>query len=318
MLREQIFSEALGRVTARRQAARTEQEQRTDQIRQEIPETAELDRQLRSTALSIFQAAGAKDRAAKIKAVEQQSRQAEALLREILTAHGYPADYLDLHFSCTRCDDTGYVDGLPCDCLKREIGKVGAEQMNAVSQLELSSFDTFSLHYYRDLPPEQYAAMERILLQCRSYAKQFDPARSDSILMTGGTGLGKTHLSLAIANELLSQGWSVIYDATGNLLHILNQEYFSRSNAQDSDTLSLLLDCDLLILDDFGTEFDTQFSRSMLYTIINGRLNARKPMILSTNLTLAEIQTQYGDRVLSRLLTSAVYQFYGSDIRLRK
>lgn len=318
MLREQIFSEALGRITAHRQAARAEQEQRTDQIRQEIPETAELDRQLRSTALSIFQAAGAKDRAAKIKAVEQQSRQAEALLREILTAHGYPADYLDLHFSCTRCGDTGYVDGLPCDCLKREIGKVGAEQMNTVSQLALSSFDTFSLHYYRDLPQEQYAAMERILLQCRSYAKQFDPARSDSILMTGGTGLGKTHLSLAIANELLSQGWSVIYDATGNLLHILNQEYFSRGNAQESDTLSLLLDCDLLILDDFGTEFDTQFSRSMLYTIINGRLNARKPMILSTNLTLAEIQTQYGDRVLSRLLTSAVYQFYGSDIRLKK
>ncbi len=318
MLREQLFNEAFSRIQARRQAARLQQEQRTEQIRREIPETAELDRQLRNTCLAIFQAANGEDRAARLKTVEQQSRQAEDMLRRILTAHGYPADYLDLHFSCTACDDTGFVDGVPCTCLKQEIGRIGAEQLNQHSQLALCRFDTFSMHYYRDLPPEQYSAMEQIFLRCRSYAEEFDPETSGNLLMTGATGLGKTHLSLSIASVLLEQGYSVIYDAAGNLLHMLNQEYFSRGQSEQSDTLSLLLECDLLIIDDFGTEFDTQFNRSMLYTLINGRINARKPMILSTNLSLAEIRAQYGERVLSRLLSASVFQFYGTDIRMRK
>jgi len=279
MLRQQIYSEAISRIQARRQQAKQEQEARTVKIREEIPETAELDRQLRKVALSVFQAADPScDRAARLKAVETQSRQAEAMLRNLLTAHGYPADYLDLHYTCPLCDDTGFCGEYPCECLKREVGRIGAEQMNKGSQLSLAG----------------------------------------NLLLTGGTGLGKTHLSLAIASTLLSQGYSVIYDAIGNLLHILNQEYFSRSTEKDADTLTLLMECDLLILDDFGTEFDTPFNRSTVYTLINGRINANKPMILSTNLTLAEIQEQYGDRILSRLLTGAVCQFYGSDIRIKK
>ena len=316
MLRQQLYEEALNRIHARRQQARLEQEQRTDRIREEIPETAELDRQLRNTCLAIFQAAGRENRAASLKSVEEQSRQADTMLRQLLTAHGYPADYLDLHYSCPLCDDTGYHDGKACDCLKHELGVLGAEQLNRNSQLALCRFDTFSLQYYTD--PEQYRTMQKIYQSCRQYAAEFDPAASGNILMTGGTGLGKTHLSLAIASELLEQGYSVIYDAVNNLLHILNQEYFSRGNTE-SDTLSVLLDCDLLILDDFGTEFETQFNRSMLYTLINSRINAGKPMILNTNLSFPEeIQAHYGDRVLSRLFSATVHTFCGTDIRLMK
>jgi len=319
MLRQQIYSEAISRIQARRQQAKQEQEARTVKIREEIPETAELDRQLRKVALSVFQAADPScDRAARLKAVETQSRQAEAMLRNLLTAHGYPADYLDLHYTCPLCDDTGFCGEYPCECLKREVGRIGAEQMNKGSQLSLCGFDSFSMQYYRELPPEQYAVMQKNYRLLRDYAEHFDPQHAGNLLLTGGTGLGKTHLSLAIASTLLSQGYSVIYDAIGNLLHILNQEYFSRSTEKDADTLTLLMECDLLILDDFGTEFDTPFNRSTVYTLINGRINANKPMILSTNLTLAEIQEQYGDRILSRLLTGAVCQFYGSDIRIKK
>ena len=318
MLREQLFDDAFARIQARRQNARLEQEQRTEEIRRVIPETAELDRQLRSTCLAMFQAAGSSDRTERLKAVEQQSRQADMLLRELLTSHGYPADYLDMHFCCADCGDTGFVDGKPCDCLKREIGRLGTEELNRHSQLALCRFETFSLHYYRDLPPDKYAEMETILRKCRLYAKNFDPQTSGNILMTGGTGLGKTHLSLSVASELLEKGFSVIYDATGNLLHILNQEYFSRGQSEHTDTLTLLLECDLLILDDFGTEFDTQFNRSMLYTLINSRINAHRPIILSTNLDLNEIQNQYGDRVLSRLLSGTLFRFFGNDIRMKK
>lgn len=317
MLQKQIYEEAVSRIRTRCQNARMQQEQRSIAIRQEIPETVELDRQLRNTCLAIFKAtAGTKDRAERMRSVERQSKEAQALLRALLTAHGYPADYLDLHYTCSLCNDSGFRDGIPCECLKREIGIVGAEQLNRNSQLSLCSFSTFSLHYYRDLPQEQFAAMQNIFQQCRNYAAAFDPKTSGTLLMTGGTGLGKTHLSLAIANELLMQGCSVVYDAVGNLLHKLNKEYFSRGgSSEEDDTISLLTNCDLLILDDFGTEFDTQFNRSYIYTLINGRINAHKPMIVNTNLTLPELQAQYGDRILSRLTTGKVLMFYGKDIR---
>ena len=137
------------------------------------------------------------------------------------------------------------------------------------------------------------------------------------MFLWGGTGLGKTHLSLAIANEVLQKGYSVIYDSAINLMHTLDQEQFRRTK-ESSDTLPSLLECDLLILDDFGTEFDTAFSRSMMYTIINSRVNARKPMIINTNLTPTEMKARYGDRIASRLSSSSqILPFYGEDIRMK-
>jgi len=317
MYREKIYDEAIRRIKERRLSAQTQQEQRTDLIHTQIPETAELDRQLRSACMSVMRAARSSDPQAAIRQVEQQCNEADAMLRQILTAHGYPADYLDTHYTCTLCDDTGFTGGKPCECLKREIGRVGAEQMNARSQLSLCTFDSFSLRYYSNLPAEQYRMMERIYQQCRKYAEEFDPARSGNILMIGNTGLGKTHLSLSIADVVLQKGFSVIYDSAGSLLHQLEQEHFSK-RSNEEDTLAMLLDCDLLILDDFGTEFDTNFSRSMIYTLFNSRINAGKPMIVNTNLDKNSLQGQYGSRILSRLFSACIMQFYGRDIRMQK
>ncbi len=317
MFRQEIYAKAIGNIQERRRFAQETQERRTDEIRQKIPETAELDHQLRSACLSMVHCFGKPDSAAKMQEIERHSREAELMLRQILTAHGYPADYLDLQYTCKHCNDTGFVGGKPCECLKQEIGRIGAEQLNARSQLSLCSFPDFSLAYYRDLSQEQYHAMEQNLAVCKAYAENFSPEKSGNLYMTGGTGLGKTHLSLSIANVLLQKGWNVIYDSVGSMLHILEQEQFSR---ESGDTLDMLLDCDLLILDDFGTEFETSFTRSMIYTIINSRINARKPMIVNTNLTHNEVQERYGDRILSRLVFSAerILPFYGKDIRLQK
>ena len=318
MTKEQIYAEAVEVLRTRRRNAQQEQEQRTDRIRREIPETAELDRQLRAVCGSILSAIGRPDNKERLKQIEQHTKAADAMLRDLLTAKGYPADYLDVHYTCQRCDDTGFVGGRPCVCLKQEIGRISAEQFNVRSQLVLCSFADFSLDYYRDLPPEQFHAMEQNLAVCKAYADSFSPERSGSLLMSGNTGLGKTHLSLAIANALLQRGVHVIYDSIGSLLHILEQEHFGRGDS-DSDTLSTMLDCDLLILDDFGTEFRTSFSRSMIYTILNSRMNAGKPMIVNTNLTLGEIREEYGDRVVSRLISaSQMLAFYGRDIRIQK
>lgn len=318
-MQEQIYAEAIERIKARRQRAQREQEQRTDRIREELPETAELDRQLRAFCLSVARSFGTGDNSKKLRQIEQQTREADAMLRQILSAHGYPADYLDLHYTCEKCNDTGFSGGRPCTCLEQEIGRIGVEQLNARSRLSLSSFADFSLSYYTDLPAEQYHAMEQNLAACREYAARFSTASSGNLLMVGGTGLGKTHLSLAIANVLLQKGFTVIYDSLSNLLHQLEQEQFGRGRGGESDTLSALLECDLLILDDVGAEFDTSFSRSMIYTILNSRINARRPMVVNTNLTHSEVKEKYGDRILSRLLFGArVLPFYGKDIRLQK
>ena len=302
MTKEQIYAEAVEVLRTRRRNAQQEQEQRTDRIRREIPETAELDRQLRAVCGSILSAIGRPDNKERLKQIEQHTKAADAMLRDLLTAKGYPADYLDVHYTCQRCDDTGFVGGRPCVCLKQEIGRISAEQFNVRSQLVLCSFADFSQN----------------LAVCKAYADSFSPERSGSLLMSGNTGLGKTHLSLAIANALLQRGVHVIYDSIGSLLHILEQEHFGRGDS-DSDTLSTMLDCDLLILDDFGTEFRTSFSRSMIYTILNSRMNAGKPMIVNTNLTLGEIREEYGDRVVSRLISaSQMLAFYGRDIRIQK
>ncbi len=317
MMQEQIYAQAIDTIRARRRAAQEQQEQRTDRIRQEIPETAELERQLRSVCMDIARLIGSGQCAEQIRAIEQQSSEADAMLRTLLTAHGYPADYLDLHYTCPLCSDTGFVNGKPCTCLEQEIGRISAEELNQHSRLALSSFETFSMQYYKKLPEEQYQAMEQNLCFCRQYAASFSPSVQNNILMLGNTGLGKTHLSLAVASVLLQNGFSVIYDSAGSMLHRLEQEHFGKRDG--SDTLELLLSCDLLILDDFGTEFDTSFTRSMIYTIINSRINAGKPMLINTNLTSGEIKERYGDRILSRLLfASKILHFYGKDIRIQK
>ncbi|MBR3679424.1 MAG: ATP-binding protein [Oscillospiraceae bacterium] len=322
MYQREIYAEAIARIDKRRQLARLTQEQHTDQIRQEFPEAAEIERQLHQTCFSVLQVSRDTDEASRKKRLEdirKKTETADQMLRIILTENGYPTDYLDVKYTCGICNDSGFSNGIPCECLKREIAKVGAERMNANAMLTLCNFESFSLDYYADLPAEQFTAMQKIFTQCKTYAEQFSP-NSPSIFMSGRTGLGKTHLSLAIANVVLEKGWSVIYDSASALIRKIEQEKFSRTpDAQTSDTLGMLLDCDLLIFDDFGTEFDTSFTKSVLYTLFNGRLSNGKPTIISTNLELKDLQERYGDRIVSRLIASCQNMlFYGSDIRFKK
>lgn len=318
MLNKEIYEEAIQRIKRRRADAQRQQEARTEEVYRLVPEAVELDKQLRNTCLAIWRAAlSDRERDEKLKQVQQNSKDADKMLRQLLTARGFPADYLDLHYSCERCSDTGFVGGHPCECLKREIGTVGAEKLNASSPLSLSSFETFDLSYYRDLPPEQFHAMEHIYEECIRYAENFSRGKTGTLTMIGNTGLGKTHLSLSIANVLLRKGYGVVYDSADSMLQRLERERFARGS-DPGDTLGLLLDCDLLIIDDFGTEFSTAFTRSTIYTLINSRCSAGKALIVNTNLSAPELQAQYGDRILSRLLTGKVLRFYGSDIRLRK
>ena len=233
--------------------------------------------------------------------------------RKILAEYGYPEDYLDMHYTCPKCCDRGYNGSKFCDCFKTICGKLAADELNKNSQLSLSSFDSFSLTYYSG---ENYSAMKKILEYTMQYAATFTPD-SKSILMFGQTGLGKTHLSLAIANKVLEKGYGVIYDSAINILRSIEKEHFSHDHS--SEMIDLVMDTDLLILDDLGTEYETPFYNATIYNIINTRLNRRKPSIISTNLDFSGISRRYDKRVMSRIISEySCLEFKGEDVRLQK
>ncbi len=317
-----ILQEAQRTLSSRRLYAKSENERRYREVNEKIPQIAEINRQLAQTAIKILDTVqSGVSVQERLEALKRQNIEAQNISARLLQEHGYPTDYLDLHYSCEKCQDTGYCDGRVCECMKKLIASLAINRMNEHAQLTLSRFDQFSLEFYRNKKDEDgydcYETMQNILQACKRYASEFS-SHSPSLLFYGKTGLGKTHISLSIANEVLQKGYDVIYDSIINLLQQVEREHFGREKSE-LDTLDLLLNVDLLILDDLGTEFDTPFYVSTIYNIINTRINRGLPTIINTNLDLVSIRRRYEERIVSRLF--AVYEcmhFVGSDIRLMK
>ncbi|MEE5993007.1 MAG: ATP-binding protein [Oscillospiraceae bacterium] len=321
-MNEVIFQEAMKIIQSRRFKAIAEQEARTLEVNSKIPDFASINQQLAQTSikiLGIIQNGGNKEE--KLESLKRDNLAAQEFARNLLKENGFPADYLDIHYTCGVCNDTGYDKGHYCDCLRSAIASVGIAKLRKDTQLQLYSFDQFSLEYYQGkLTPEGkdvQKIMKSDLEMCMNFARTFQ-GHSQSMLFYGRAGLGKTHLSLSIAKAVLEQGYEVVYDSVVNLLGKVEQEHFGKAESE-IDTLSLLLEADLLILDDLGTEFSSSFNVSTLYNIINTRLNRGLSTIVSTNLTFPEIKERYAERIVSRLFASyLIVPFYGSDIRLMK
>ena len=198
------------------------------------------------------------------------------------------------------------------------VRRAAAEELNNNSPLKLCKFSDFSLRYYDDKKSDRSGGMSprEIMAEnlefCRNYAENFH-LPCNGIVMRGGTGLGKTHLSLSIAGEVIKKGYSVIYGSAPDLFRKAEQEHFNR---QDGNTVETLLSADLLILDDIGAEFESKFYCSVFYNILNNRMNAAKPTIISTNCDLNELLSRYGDRIVSRLQTMDMLMFEGVDVRI--
>ena len=312
----EIFDKAQSILTLRRKKAETENEERIREINEKIPQIREINEVIFNTGkelISIISNGKGKDISDKVEQLKQYNLGAQAMSRKILAEYGYPEDYLDMHYTCPKCCDRGYNGSKFCDCFKTICGKLAADELNKNSQLSLSSFDSFSLTYYSG---ENYSAMKKILEYTMQYAATFTPD-SKSILMFGQTGLGKTHLSLAIANKVLEKGYGVIYDSAINILRSIEKEHFSHDHS--SEMIDLVMDTDLLILDDLGTEYETPFYNATIYNIINTRLNRRKPSIISTNLDFSGISRRYDKRVMSRIISEySCLEFKGEDVRLQK
>ncbi len=322
-MNDMILQQALRVISQRRERATMEYEQRNKEIVHLIPEIAEINWQLAQTAMKILNILQEGETVEeRLESLRRQNLEAQAISAMLLEQNGYPKDYLDIHYTCEKCQDTGYYQNQFCTCLQNTVASLSIRRMNETAQINLCDFDSFSLEYYRGKTDEQgrdcYMVMEKILGICRRYADQFDPRTAPSLLFYGRTGLGKTHLSLAIANEVIKKGYDVIYDSIINLLQQVEREHFGKEKPE-VDTQHLLLHADLLILDDLGTEFDTPFYVSTIYNIINTRINRGLPTIINTNLDFPAIRRRYEERIVSRLF--AIYecmQFVGSDIRLMK
>lgn len=218
-------------------------------------------------------------------------------------------------FNCKKCSDTGYVGGRLCECVKSRAAKINYNELNKDVNLEEQTFEKFSLDYYSNhekngvIPRE---IMTKICNFCVKYANEFNE-NSESLLFFGKTGLGKTHLSLAIANEVIKQGYDVVYGPISRIIGSIEREHFSGS---DRATLLNVIDCDLLILDDLGTEFTTPFVVSTIFDIVNSRILNKKPTVINTNLEFEELKQKYSDRIVSRIAGSyRMLQFFGDDIR---
>ncbi len=241
----------------------------------------------------------------------------------ILRSLGYPADYFDPPYDCPDCQDTGYIGNQKCHCLKQACIDLVYRQSNLSGRLKEENFDSFSFDWYDDgitdplLNISSLAAARNAWAACRRFTKQFDTS-FENILLFGDTGVGKTFLSNCIAKELLDTGHSVIYFSAGQLFDLLAEHAF-RKNGNAGPDIKNIYECDLLIIDDLGTELSNAFSASQLFTCINERILRQKSTLISSNLDLNGISSIYSERVYSRITSNYILlHLFGRDIRVQK
>lgn len=253
------------------------------------------------------------------KDAEQKSLEIQKAKQDFIKANNINLDDIKPDFDCEKCEDTGYVNGKICDCVKKKAVALIYDELNKDVTLEDYTFEKFSLSYYPDknidgINPRDI--MTKICGFCVKYVDKFCKD-SESILFFGKTGLGKTHLSLAIANDVIKKGYNVVYGPISKIIGNIEKEHFS--SGDDRVTLQNVLDCDLLILDDLGTEFTTQFVSASLFDIVNSRILNKKPTIINTNLDFEELKQRYTDRLVSRISGNyRMLEFFGEDIRTLK
>ena len=298
--------------------------QRREAAYRQVPALAALEREIAESGAAVVNAIGAgQDAAAYIALLEQQNTAAQAEQARLLRKHNYAPDDLRAQYTCAECRDTGFTRGLRCSCFTGLLRSLAYRELSMDTPLERCSFESFRPDYYAATKDPATGVVPRenmrgVLDYCMKYAERFAP-HARSLLFTGDTGLGKTHLSLAIARAVLERGHTVIYGSAQNLLSRLQRERFAPFGEQSDSTERSLLECDLLILDDLGAEHSTAFTKSSIYNIVNTRMLASLPVIISTNLSTAQLNQEYGERVASRVLgTYTVLRFFGSDVRQAK
>lgn len=293
---------------------------RQEEVEQRFPEIAQINRALSQTAINILKETtkGKQELNERLARLKKENEELQAIRGEILTKHGYPADYTQVKYECNRCNDTGYYQMKLCPCMKRALSLAGYESSGVGGLIQTQRFETFSLDYYEG---QQRTQMQEYFDICYRYAAEFGHTDVKNLMFSGQTGTGKTHLSTAIAKVVIDGGYDVVYETAQNVFSAFARRQFETKRAEDvqEDETEKYFSCDLLILDDLGTELTNQFTVSCLYHLINTRINHGASMIISTNLTPAELGERYEDRILSRFMGEFLpLRFTGKDIRMER
>lgn len=326
---ESILSRAEARLKQAQQEHQQVQQRRRKEIYRALPRTEEIDQRLQQTAPRILAASLRQglDQKQALAALRQENMALQEEEKTLLKQAGYPPDALTETPYCPRCGDRGWKGTVMCSCLKNLCQQEQIAQLSSMLDLGDQSFDTFRLDYYdRQVWPQfrrsPREAMEIVLSTCRSYAELFGSYHHKNLFLFGSPGLGKTFLSACIARVVSEAGYSVVYDTAANVFARFETKKFARQTEDlrqaEADTRRYLT-CDLLILDDLGSEFTSPFVQSALYEVVNTRLIEDKHTVISSNLSLEQVRQRYSPQVASRLAGAYMpLTFLGNDIRQMK
>ena len=301
-------------------------QERREKIFQRQPRLREIENELRATMSRIITDALRRgtDPHPAIEALRDENLGLQEERRVLLARLGLPADALEEKPACPLCEDTGYRGGAVCRCLREYYAREQQKELSRMLDLGSQSFDTFNLDWYSDriVPGQVKTAREqmenKVYETCVAFARYFG-RKPENLLLFGAPGLGKTHLSAAIARDVSAQGFSVVYDTASHVFQQFEQQKFGREDESINSDVERVLTCDLLILDDLGTEMTTAFVHSALYQIVNTRLMEKRSTIISTNLSPDKLAQRYTPQIASRI--EGEYQllaFVGEDIRKQK
>lgn len=298
-------------------------QERHREIREKFPQIKKIEQNIRTLGLEAVKLQLQNPTEKGVEIAREEMKNLKAMKESILVSNGYRRDYLDEIYTCKYCKDRGYLeDGSRCSCYTQKLARKLYRMSNMERMIKKQNFATFDINIFSNQPfaDEELTPrenMEEILKDVRTFIETFDKPNGMNLLFYGSTGLGKTFLSNCIARELLDRNFTVVYQTAFTLLEILERHKFHRSADSDIEVqYDLLFNCDLLIIDDLGTELSNRFTTSEIFSIVNTRLIGGKKTLISTNLTPQEISNVYTDRVFSRIYGNFVpIHFFGPDLR---
>ena len=298
---------------------------RVERVYAKAPRVRELDAEIRASMAELVGVALGADAGSRVEDIRLRNMDLQEQRKNEIVHAGFPVDFLDDEYMCEKCGDSGYTGVSMCSCLKGFYNDEQRAALSSLLKLGNETFDNFDLSFYNDssnsgtsVSPRR--SMEDVYEFCVEYARKFG-VKSMNLLFIGAPGLGKTFLSACIARVVADNGFSVVYDMAGSIFAKFEDVQFQRTDDLISvrDEIKRYMECDLLILDDLGTEMTTAYTVTVLYEVVNTRLITGKKTLVSTNLTSSELHKRYTEQIMSRLEGEyQVLRFYGEDIRKKR
>ncbi len=313
---EIIYQKAEQALRQRREQAEKLHEMRRKEFISKNPQLLDIENEMKNAALQVIKSVGGNGEKVNVADIANRNLQAQEARKALIAASGYPADYLDIPYTCKKCKDSGILNGKLCECHLQLLQQLSVGELSCSPLLAKSTFDTFDVNLYSDIKDRALGYSPRDYMRgcyemLKAYSENFTP-HSNSFFFCGGTGLGKTHLALAVLNKLTSNGFNVYYNTVSKIVKQMKNESFGRSDTSIEEDISA---ADLVIIDDLGAEFESEFGNASINELVCDAILNGKALIIISNLSVTELEARYGQRLTSRLNGFEVLEFVGEDIR---